>query len=239
MAIKFIDYSKPGKGIDPNKPEPTGLKGFFVHYYRNFWLLLEINLLRILFSIPIVTMPAARAASARLTRDLYLRRHIWLWSDFVRHFKSNFKQALLFGLPCDALLLGLYYFLTFYGLNVDQYMILLLPMAMTAVAILLLLVMGCYAFLMMTSVTLPFWAIVRNSWKFTIGRFRKNFLLLLILGGLYAFNVLLLPATVLTLLLLHFSTCEFIIASFLWDDMALHIIKDDTEAVSSEPGEKA
>lgn len=235
MAIRFIDYSKPGKGIDPNQPEPSGVKGFFIHYYRYLWQLVQINLLRLLFSLPIFTMPAARAASVRLTRDLYLNRHIWVWSDFLRHFKANFKQALLFGLPCDTLLFGLYYFLSFYGANVDRFPILLLPMAVSATALLLVLMMGCYAFLMMVSVNLPLRAILRNSWKFTLVRFRRNFLLLLILGALYALNVLLFPATILTLLFLHFSTCEFLTAAFLWDDMALNIEKKEPDGnISSE-----
>ena len=65
-------------------------------YLRHFWELLRLNLLYIIACIPIITIGPATAAMTKLCRNYYQERHVYIWTDFWKAFKDNFKQGMFF-----------------------------------------------------------------------------------------------------------------------------------------------
>lgn len=95
----FNSYTKPGPGIPKDAPPKKGLRLFFDVLTREFFELVKLNLLYLLFCIPIVTIPAATTALCRITLTMIRDQNHFLWNDFFTAFKREFKWSTLFGLP--------------------------------------------------------------------------------------------------------------------------------------------
>ena len=65
----LFDYSKPGKGVDKNGPQKKRFFHFFELYFRKFWKLITLNMLYVLFCIPIVTIGPATAAMTYILKN--------------------------------------------------------------------------------------------------------------------------------------------------------------------------
>jgi hypothetical protein len=55
----------------------------------HFWKLIRANLLFVLFSLPIVTLPAALTALDRVCVVIYRKGNIFLWEEFWKEFKKT------------------------------------------------------------------------------------------------------------------------------------------------------
>ena len=60
---------------------------------RNWWELIQLNLLVILFSLPLVTLPAALVAAGRICVLMLEDRPIYLGRDFLEAFRQRFGKA--------------------------------------------------------------------------------------------------------------------------------------------------
>ena len=85
----LFDYTKPGKGVDKNGPQKKRFFHFFELYFRKFWKLITLNLIYILFCIPIVTIGPATAAMTYILKNYTMERPVFLWSDFLEAFKKT------------------------------------------------------------------------------------------------------------------------------------------------------
>lgn len=90
-------YSKPGPGIPKDAPKKKGMALFFDILWRESFELLKLNLLFILFCIPVVTIPAALTAMSRVTVKMVRDENHFLWGDFWETFKKEFVPATLGG----------------------------------------------------------------------------------------------------------------------------------------------
>ena len=91
----LFDYTKPGKGVDKGEPQKKRFFVFFEVFFRKFWKLIQINLIFILFSIPIVTMGIAEGGLSLITRNFVREDHAFIWGDFIDGMKKNWKQLLI------------------------------------------------------------------------------------------------------------------------------------------------
>lgn len=207
----------------PNsKPQPipeSGVRRFFYILSESFGKLVLINLLCCLCSIPIVTAPAAYAAALQLIRRITQDKHVEVISDYRTGFRENFRQATVFGLPHLLLTALLCYLEYVYIANIGVTKWLWIPTAVTPLLLVLLTVMGYYAFLAIVSVELPLRAILANSWRMTVGRLMKNILVFLLSTALLLIGVLLLPTGVVYLLLLAIALQAYCIAWILYPDV--------------------
>ena len=101
----------PGKGVTELPPE-KGLKGFLFLLSTHFWKLVTLNLLFLVFSIPVVTMPAALCGMNRVLIKLIRDGNCFLWAEFIKEFKANLFKALPFGILSAFLLFDAYYLLS-------------------------------------------------------------------------------------------------------------------------------
>lgn len=65
----LFDYSKPGPGISKDAPKKRGFIEFWEIFFRKFWKLLQVNLLYLVTSIPVVTLGLSNAGLTYITRN--------------------------------------------------------------------------------------------------------------------------------------------------------------------------
>ena len=65
----FGGYENAGPGIPKSELEKKGIFKFFEIYGRKFWKLIELNLIYLLFCIPIITFGPATAALLKIARN--------------------------------------------------------------------------------------------------------------------------------------------------------------------------
>lgn len=120
-----------------------------MRFLNAFADLAAVNLLMILFSLPVVTLGAAVTAGCRVTRDIANDSVSKVFPTFFQAFRKNFKQATIFWIPHLAVLLGLSYnFYLFQFLLDDSHykmaLILLIAALVVAVSI------GVYAYMLIS-----------------------------------------------------------------------------------------
>jgi len=107
-----------------------------MRFLNAFADLIAVNLLMILFSLPIVTLGAAVTAGCRVTRDIANDELGKIIPSFWRTFRENFLQATLFWLPHLAVLTGLGYNFYLFQFLLDEthykWMLVLLIAALAA-----------------------------------------------------------------------------------------------------------
>ena len=117
MGIFRKNYDREGAG----KPMPEGgIRRYCTVLATHFWSLIELNLLFVLVSLPIITLPAALCAMNRVCL-LYIRDgYCALWHDFWKEFKSSFLRSLLPAVGFTLLLLAGVYVLALGPANAAQ-----------------------------------------------------------------------------------------------------------------------
>ena len=94
----FYNNDVAGKGIAKNGPKKKPFFRFWELFANKFWTFITLNLIYVLFCLPIVTIGPATAALTAMMRNIYLERPQFIWHDFVVYFKKNFKQAFIVGI---------------------------------------------------------------------------------------------------------------------------------------------
>ena len=109
MGLFSGKFEKEGAGL----PMPEGGPArYFSLLFSNIWKLMGANVLFVLFSLPLVTLPAALCALNRVCILIYKNGSCYLWQDFVGEFRASFLRSLLPALLFLALLFAGYYFMS-------------------------------------------------------------------------------------------------------------------------------
>ena len=93
----FYQY-KGGKGVTA-PPSAKGIKRFLFICYTHFWRLIGMNLLFILFCLPVVTIPPAITALNRVLLNLVREGNTFFFRDFIDEFKSSFLKSWIAFIP--------------------------------------------------------------------------------------------------------------------------------------------
>lgn len=183
----MFDYSKPGKGVDKNAPQKKRFFLFFELFFRKLSKMVLLNLMYLLFCIPIITIGPATVALMKILRDMSLEKPIFLWSDYVEAFKKNFKQGFIVGIL--DLVVGILLFISsnFYiskihdGLGSMYY----LPLAITVFVGIMILMMNFYLLLMIPVVDLKLIPMIKNSFSLAILGIKSNIFTILFVVTLF------------------------------------------------------
>ena len=126
LGLFSSNYESAGAGIAKNAPKKEGIALFFDIFFRKFWLMIGLNILFFLFTIPLwATLPVmyyvsnekvsliivalllvvfavsfgpAVAGISKVIRLFLLGRHSFIVRDFFKGFKQNFGKACLIGI---------------------------------------------------------------------------------------------------------------------------------------------
>lgn len=98
---------------ESDRPVPAqGMRRYLFLLGTNFWKLIGLNLLFLLFSLPVVTLPAALCALNRAAVKLVRDGYCLVWLEFRDEFKCELFKALPIGALSLALFGAAYYLLS-------------------------------------------------------------------------------------------------------------------------------
>lgn len=123
-----------------------GVDSPVMRFLSSFANLIAVNLLMILFSLPLVTAGAAAAAGLRVTRDIMNDEASHILRSFWNAFRDNFAQATLVWIPHALVILGLSYNFYLFQLLMDDTHY---RKALVLLAVLLVVVVGAGVYLYM------------------------------------------------------------------------------------------
>lgn len=239
IALGFLgmgNYNKPGPGVSKNAPEKKRFFKFFELYFRKFWKLIQLNLLYAAFWIPAFvvsyftldlgdiavtavfilvgafTVAPATAGFTYVMRNYVREQHAFMLSDFWDNFKSNFKQSVIVYLFFSLIMSVAWFSLVFYISNLAQGTIYYVAMGITAALLLVLISANFYVYMLMVTMDLPTFGLIKNSFIFAIIGIRSNFFTFLFAGPLLIAQLLfIIPFGILTLPIFGLSLCWFIV----------------------------
>lgn len=220
MSIFRDRFTREGSG----RPAPeTGWPRLAVMGLTHFWRLVGANLLFVLFSIPIVTLPAALCALNRVCVLIYRDGNLYLWQDFLEEFKRSFLRSLLPGLFFALLLFGAYFFLSLASGNAQVTMWFILFWAVGGVMLLTAICVGAYFFVLVSSLDLNNRDALKDALILVLARPARALLVFALVLGLSFIMAALLPIGFVLMLFFWFAFQQYLV-SFLVYDLAEDLI---------------
>ncbi|WP_421403809.1 DUF624 domain-containing protein [Agrobacterium fabrum] len=148
-------WTKEGAGIDKNAPPLTGLALFLDIIKREWWEMVKLNLLFIIASLPVVTMPAAMLAMARICVSFAKDENTYLLRDFLASMRKFALRGTALTAVSGLLVSGGVYATVSYAGAVRLQLIYSLPFAISLAATLFLILVCAYATVLMAIQDLP------------------------------------------------------------------------------------
>ena len=216
---------------DFEMPE-SGSKRFFFLYKVNFFELVKLSLLFVLFSIPVVTIPASVTALNYVIAKIVNDRLYSVWSDFFKAFKSNFWRSILYGAIFTLFTLSLYWLWTY---SEQESIASLAGFFLKFLDIFLLIILlnhAAYFHIIQAWIDLPFGIVFRNAFiiqfveaKNTLKIFLVLFITLVLLWLLSPVSLMLIP--------FFSASIVYILSTFAMGPIQKHLVLNDSE--QSEP----
>lgn len=244
------DYDKPGKGVEKNAPQKKRFFQFFDIFGRKFIPLIKLNLLFLLFCPPAwiiplfldkivclepiwlliclplcITIGPSMAAMTKICKSYVEEKPIFLWSDFVNAFRSNFKQGWIIGI-LDILLAVLMVnaFIFYWGQAGSSWIYGVLAGIVVMVALVAVFA-NFYIYLMMVSVDLKLTHLLKNSVMLAFLGMKTNFITLIFAVGILVFCVLFMPISIPLLFVLVFSSTTLITVFNSWQYIYRYLVR--------------
>lgn len=237
------NYNKPGPGVEKDEPKKAAPIRFFEIFFRKFWKLVQANLLFLIpvtvtlflfvmistvlgesfltpyiAMIPFIFLSPFVSGLTFITRNFTREEHAFIWSDFFKTVKNNFKLFLLNGLICYVVTVVISIALQYYASNLSNNWFFYFPFGICMMAAILFIFTQYYMPVVLITFDLKFKQALKNSFYFGILGMGRNFLLSLILVVVFVGIYLLMGYLVLTMMiaialiaLILFSFCSFLI----------------------------
>lgn len=97
MQLFDLFFSPHNKGHDPVKPPKHGLARFFEIVIHEFWPLIHLNIIFLLFCLPIFTIGPAVAGMTAVLTSMVRDRPRMLFAKFFDTFRHELKRSMLLG----------------------------------------------------------------------------------------------------------------------------------------------
>lgn len=244
MANFFTrSYTAEGKGVSKDGPKKKRIFLFFEICARKFWNIILVGLLFVLFCIPVVTFGPACCGLALVLRNYAREEHAFVWADFWRGFKENFKQGLAVGL-LNLAAVGVTGFACWYyfqEMQSTEWMLVLFSIAL--LCLIFEIFMSFYAYLMIVTFTLNTSKLIKNAFLFSMIGMRTNILTLisvLLMAALAVFLFTLMPALLLLIPLFFIPFIAFMIVFNSYGPIKKYLIDpqmEKSEAQTDNEGE--
>lgn len=221
-SIKTV-HTKPGPGITEAPPR-EGAKRFRYLFKTHLEKMFQVNLVFVLFCLPVITIPAAVISLNRICFNLYFHGTCDIWNDFKEEFKAAFAGSLLYIIIGAAFVFMASWFCFIYSSS-DITGIYILPglMAAGCICVYLWLVL-CYGLAMQAVIDLPVRYILKNAFIFSFIEIKSNLLLIAFPGCLSYLCLIFLPYTMPVLLMIWFSSAQFLICAITYSPIERRVI---------------
>ncbi len=190
----FYNNNVSGSGVAKGAKKKPFFR-FWELFANKFWDFFKLNLIYVLFCLPVVTFGPATAALTAMMRNIYLERPQFIWHDFVKYFKENFKQSVFVGiLDIAVAAVGVITFIEFSRLPKVENSLKIMYALSVSVQVLFLL-MNFYIYPQIVALDLKLGNIFRNSFIMVFVNFPGEFITFLVTVGISAvFVFFFLPA---------------------------------------------
>ncbi len=198
-------WLKDGRGIARDAPPKQGVALLADVLARNWWELIQLNLLVILFSLPLVTLPAALVAGARICVLMLEDRPVYLGRDFLDAFRASFVKATLLGiLIVGAIAVPLFATATFLGAARTN-LFFAAPLTISASTALFAAIASAYAITLLAIRDQPFALLLKRALLGALARPLPALAALAVVALLWVLHILFYPASILMPALINFS----------------------------------
>lgn len=205
-------WIKEGPGIPKNAPKKTGLALFAEIFAREWWEMVKLNILFILASLLVITIPAAIAATARISVAFVEDRNIYLLRDFTEAFTRYFVRATLWGLAFTAAVgLGIYA-IAIYAAGAQNNLMFAVPLTVALFATVFILVVACHLVVLMVMCDMSALRLLRLAAIASLIRPLPALGALLFVAALWLAHIAFYPVSVFMPATLNFSLGMFAIA---------------------------
>ena len=221
----FNDYMREGKGVGKDANNRPRIIIFFDIFFRKFWKLITINLMYIIFCLPIITIGPATAGITKILRNYAREEHAFIFADFWDTFKQNFKKAFIIGI-LDILIVGIVFFDIYVYLQIiTDKIVWIITLAVLMLTTTIFLFMNYYIYTLLITFKLSFKQVIKNSFLFAWIGFWRNLGITIILAALSAFVVLYFNTLgTIFVILLYFSLSGLIINFITYPLIKKHMI---------------
>lgn len=183
----FSDYERVGKGITKDPDQKLPLFKFLDIFFSHFSKLVLVNFIFILALLPFagimlveylglgnlvfyiifvllgaVVGPAV-CGFTKVLRNISCRRPVFIWSDFWKAARTNFKQGAIMGIIDMFSIVAMSFAFPLYYTMGEQNGFFKIPFAICLVCSFLFVMMHFYIYLLIVSTTLSLWKILKNS----------------------------------------------------------------------------
>lgn len=224
MKLFDVLYNRAHKEEGP-RPLKKGILRFFQIIWIEFWNLILLNMLYVVFCLPVVTIPAATAAFTAELCDMVRDRPRMLVHRFWSVFKREFRQATLLGcigLLILAFLLGLLTAVLFFLPPLFTY--LLLPA--TAIVLFLFCMAWIYVYPLLVITDLPLRHILRNAVSLSLLCAKHAAAAVIVCGFIAYYALLYFPVSIPFLLFGVLSLLGLVCTFAAWAGIRDHVVAE-------------
>jgi uncharacterized membrane protein YesL len=198
-------WIKEGPGIPKDAPPKQGFALLADVIARNWWELIQLNLLVVLFSLPLVTIPAALAAATRICVLMLEDRPLYLGRDFIESFRRQFWRATALGAMAAATI-ALAAYAGFVFLQAARANILFaLPVTVSVCTGVFAIIVAGYAFSLLAIGDEPLTSVIRRSLLGALWRPLPVLAALGVVGALWLIHIMFYPASIFMPAVINFS----------------------------------
>jgi hypothetical protein len=202
-------WTKEGAGIDKNARPLTGLALFLDILKREWWEMVKLNLLFLIASLPVVTMPAAMFAMARICVSFADDKNTYLLRDFLEALpKFALRGTALVVLSALLVSAGTYATVSYAGAARLQ-LAYSLPFAISLAVTLFLILLSAYASVVLARQDLPLSETLRQAAFLTLTRPLPMLAALGFVAALWIAHILFYPVSVFMPATINFSLGMF------------------------------
>ncbi len=205
------NFTKVGKGIKKEEQNKKRFFAFFDLYFAKLGSLIKLNLLFILFCIPVITIGPATAALMKIVKCYNEQKPVFLFSDFFDSFKQNFKQGFLMGIINIVVMVACYAAFIFYYAKAAFNAWYVIPLIFIIIVVAVAVFANFYIYLIIITVDLKLFAVIKNAIIFMFLGAKTNILTLIFAGSFLAGSFALLPYSIPLVLTLTFSSVALIV----------------------------
>ncbi|WP_416409382.1 DUF624 domain-containing protein [Agrobacterium rosae] len=204
-------WTREGAGIDKDAPRPTGLALFFDILKREWWELVKLNLLFLIASLPLATIPAATFAMTRVSRSIVSDENTYLLRDFVEAFQHYAWRGTMLMLALAAMIAASTYAVTNYAKAVPDALIYSLPLAISVVVTLFISLVSAYAIVLTVTRDVSLVSLFRQAALLALVKPLPMLAALAFVAALWLAHILFYPVSVFMPATINFSLGIFAI----------------------------
>lgn len=227
MGIFSPNFQREGAGVEKSEPSKEGLSLFFDLIVSRFWDLMKLNIIFIIYCIPIVTIAPAFGALTSITMSIVRKKPIlFMLRDFHTAFRNNWKQSFVCGFLSCFLFSILYYASVFYYKLSQGNPILYAVFFFCVFMTILLLLAWIYIFPILTTISLSIKDILKNSLFLSIVCLKHTLIGALVYGLIFIGTIIYLPLVFPLIFIFTFSLLSFISSFTSWSGINRYLIKE-------------